>query len=566
MDESRLKSQIIPGSRQKQAEVGRYYRRTLLNAIGLDEREFKKPLVAVVNGWNEISPGNFHLRAVAEAVKQGVLEAGGHPAEFGALGLCDGLSVGSLADRYSLPYRDATALYLESMLEANMFDAAVFIPSCDKVVPAFLMAAAKVDIPSIFVTGGYMAPGCFQDKPVVMSDIVEAFGALESGQLSRPDFESMLNSACPGPGICPLMATGNTVATLAEALGLSLPYNTTTPAMSSALLKTGRAAGRQIIKLLEKDIRPSKILTQGAIENAMRVILAVGGSTNLLLHVGAVAFLAGHPVRLERWEELSQDTPLLTKIKPSVPDKTMVDLDRAGGIPAVMKSLAAKLDTGVMTVTGENLAQNLARVERIDPQQIRPLDNPLAPEGGLAVLKGNLAPEGAIVKQSAVPENMRVFEGPAQVFDSEEEAIEGLMEGRIQDGQVVIIRYEGPRGGPGMRQLQFFMNILCGMERQTKVALVTDGRFSGTNWGLFVGHLCPEAVDGGNIALTRDGDRIRIDLPQREVNLLVDQEELTRRKSQWTPPPPKASGGLLRLYAQTTTSASVNGATIFPEA
>jgi len=452
------------------------------------------------------------------------------------------------------------------MLEANMFDAVVFIPSCDKVVPAFLMAAAKVDIPSIFVTGGYMAPGCFQDKPVVMSDIVEAFGALESGQLSRPDFESMLNSACPGPGICPLMATGNTVATLAEALGLSLPYNTTTPAMSSALLKTGRAAGRQIIKLLEKDIRPSKILTQGAIENAMRVILAVGGSTNLLLHVGAVAFLAGHPVRLERWEELSQDTPLLTKIKPSVPDKTMVDLDRAGGIPAVMKSLAAKLDTGVMTVTGENLAQNLARVERIDPQQIRPLDNPLAPEGGLAVLKGNLAPEGAIVKQSAVPENMRVFEGPAQVFDSEEEAIEGLMEGRIQDGQVVIIRYEGPRGGPGMRQLQFFMNILCGMERQTKVALVTDGRFSGTNWGLFVGHLCPEAVDGGNIALTRDGDRIRIDLPQREVNLLVDQEELTRRKSQWTPPPPKASGGLLRLYAQTTTSASVNGATIFPEA
>lgn len=560
-----LKSQNIPGAGKKQAEVGRYYRRTLLNAIGLDDKEFKKPLVAVVNGWNEISPGNFHLRPVAEAVKQGILEAGGHPAEFGSLGLCDGLSVGSLADRYSLPYRDATALYVESMLEANLFDAAVFLPTCDKVVPAFLMAAVKVDIPSIFVTGGYMEPGWFRDKAAVMVDIVEGFGAVEGNQMSRSDFDRLINSACPGPGTCPLMATGNSVASMAEALGMSLPGNTTTPAMSSMLLKKARTSGRQIISLLENDLRPSRIITKGAIENTMRVILAVGGSTNMLLHLAAVAFLSGHPINLERWEELSNDTPLLIKIKPSVSEKTMIDFARAGGIPAVMKSLQRKLDTEVLTVTGLTLAENLSDVEWTDLEEIRPIDNPFAAEGGLVILRGNLAQEGAVVKQSAVPDDMRSFKGPASVFDSEEEAIEGLMEGRIADGQVVIIRYEGPKGGPGMRQLQFFMNILCGMGRQKKVALVTDGRFSGTNWGLFVGHLCPEAADGGNIALINNGDVIRIDITKREVNLLVGPEELARRKKAWEPPKPKAAGGLLRLYSLCSSSASVDGATMFPK-
>jgi len=564
MTKLQLKSQTIPGARKKQAEAGRYYRRTLLNAIGIDDREFSKPLVAVVNGWNEISPGNYHLRAVSEAVKQGILEAGGHPAEFGSLGLCDGLSVGSLADRYSLPYRDATALYIESMLEANLFDAAVFIPTCDKVVPAFLMAAVKVNIPSIFVTGGYMEPGCHEDKPVVMSDIVEAYGGMESGQIDRANFERLLNNACPSPGTCPLMATGNSVASMAEAIGMSIPGNTTTPAMSSMLLKTARSAGRQIIKLLEKDICPRKIVTLGAIENAMRVILAIGGSTNMLLHIGAIAYLAGNPIQLERWAELSQDTPLLSKIKPSVRDITLKEFARAGGIPAVMKSLKDKLDTGVLTVTGFTLEENLSHAEWGDKEIIRTMDNPFAPEGGLAVLKGNLAKEGAIVKQSAVPENMKLFKGQAIVFDSEEDAIEGLIEGRIKDGQVVVLRYEGPKGGPGMRQLQFFMNILCGMERQTKVALVTDGRFSGTNWGLFVGHACPEASEGGNIALIQEGDTIEIDLGKREVNLLVADDELEVRKRRWTPPKPKAVGGLLGLYALNSTSASKHGATIFP--
>jgi dihydroxy-acid dehydratase len=561
---SHLKSQTIPGAREKQAQVGRYYRRTLLNALGVDQSEFQKPLVAVVNGWSEISPGHFHLRAIADAVKHGIMEAGGHPAEFGAAGLCDGLSVGSLADRYSLPYRDSTALYIESMLEANLFDAAVFLPTCDKVVPAFLMAAAQVNIPSILVTGGYMEPGYFKGKPVVMSDIVEGFGAKEQGQISHSDFEFLLDHTCQGPGACPLMGTASTVCCVAEALGMTLPGNATTPATSSLLVKTARNAGRQVLRLLDRGIKPRDIMTQGAIENAMRVTLAIGGSTNLVLHLPAIAFLAGHLIELERWDTLSRQTPLVCKIKPSDPVRTMVDFAEAGGIPAVLKNLESILDTQVMTVTGRRLEENLTSVKFSASQVIRPMNQPFAGEGGLAVLKGNLSPDGAIVKQSAVPAEMMVFEGQAITFDSEEDAIEGLLEGKVRDGQMVVIRYEGPRGGPGMRQLQFFMNILCGMERQTKVGLITDGRFSGTNWGLAIGHMCPEAMEGGAIGLLRDGDLIRVDIPNRRVDALLPGEELTERARAWMAPEPKARGGLLGLYAATSTSAAVKGATIFP--
>lgn len=558
----KLKSQTIPGAREKQAEVGRYYRRTLLNAIGMDGAEFEKPLVAVVNGWSEISPGHFHLRSVAEAVKQGVIEAGGHPAEFGAAGLCDGLSVGSLADRYSLPYRDATALYIESMLEANLFDAAVFLPTCDKVVPSFLMVAAKVNIPSIFVTGGYMEPGCFNDEPVVMSDIVEGFGALEKGQIKRADFDYMLENTCLGPGACPLMATANTVCSIAEALGMSLPGNATIPAASSHLIRMAKNAGRQVLSLLKRGITPSTIMSRAAIENAIKVTLAIGGSTNLVLHIPAIASLLGHQLDLELWDKLSRKTPLICKIKPSDATKTMVDLAKAGGIPAVMKSLEKKLDAGVMTVTGHTLKDNLDAVKIKAGGVVRPLNNPFAKEGGLAVLKGNLAPEGAIVKQSAVPPEMFAFEGEVVVFDCEEDAIEGLMNNSIKDGQMVIIRYEGPKGGPGMRQLQFFMNILCGMKRETKVGLITDGRFSGTNWGLAIGHVCPEAIEGGVIGLLRNGDRIRIDINSRQIDVLLDKKELEKRRKDWKTPPPKAKGGLLGLYAATTSSAARNGATM----
>lgn len=560
----KLKSQIIPGAREKQARIGRYYRRTLLNAIGLDEAEFEKPLIAIVNGWNEISPGNYHLRLVADAVKQGVIQEGGHPAEFGAAGLCDGLSVGSLADRYSLPYRDATALYIESMLEANLFDAAVFLPSCDKVVPAFLMAAAKVNIPSIVVTGGYMEPGNFKGQPVVMSDIVEAYGALEKGRIDQNDFEFMLNHTCKGPGICPLMGTGNSVACLAEALGMSLPGNATIAAKSSALIKVARQAGRQALRLLKHNVRPSDIMTKGAIENAMKVTLAIGGSTNLLLHLGTIAFLAGHPIELEEWDRLSRETPFICRIKPSSSKETMVDFAFAGGVPAVMNNLQTKLDTSVMTVTGHPLEKVLSQVQKAPSHVIRTIDNPFSTEGGLAILKGNLAPEGAIVKQSAVPPDMMAFEGQAIVFDDEESAIEGLLDGRVQDGQMVVIRYEGPKGGPGMRQLQFFMNILCGMDRQTKIGLITDGRFSGTNWGLAIGHVCPEAFDGGPIALLQNGDPISVNIPNRRLDVLLTEQELNERSANWRSPKVKAKGGLLGLYATTTSSAAINGATIFP--
>ena len=560
MNPKNLKSQKIPGAREKQAQVGRYYRRTLLNALGVDDKEFKKPLVAIVNGWSEISPGHFHLKAIAEAAKQGVIEAGGHPAEFGAAGLCDGLSVGSLADRFSLPYRDATALYIESMLEANLFDAAIFLPTCDKVVPSFLMAAAKVNIPSILVTGGYSEPGNFNNKPVVMSDIVESFGALEQGKIAKADFEYMLENTCCGPGACPLMATANTVCSVAEGLGMTLPGNATLPATSSNLVKMAREAGRQVLKLLEKGLVPSKIMTRGAIENAIRLTLAIGGSTNLILHIPAIAHLLGYRIDLDRWDKLSSDTPLICKIKPSDPRKTMVDLSKAGGIQAVLKSLESKLNLNVMTVTGRTLASNLKSIHLKNDGVIRTVENPFTKQGGLAVLKGNLAAEGAIVKQSAVPKEMMKFEGPAIVFDSEEEAIEGLMKNKIKDGQMVVLRYEGPKGGPGMRQLQFFMNILCGMKRETKVGLITDGRFSGTNWGLAVGHICPEAMDGGVIALVRDGDIIRIDVSKREINLLLSEEEIKKRAEGWRKPKPKTKGGLLGLYAATTSSAAKNGA------
>jgi dihydroxy-acid dehydratase len=560
MDSRNLKSQKIPGAREKQAEVGRYYRRTLLNALGVDDKEFKKPLVAIVNGWSEISPGHFHLKAIADAAKQGVIEAGGHPAEFGAAGLCDGLSVGSLADRYSLPYRDATALYIESMLEANLFDAAIFLPTCDKVVPSFLLAAAKVNIPSILVTGGYMEPGEFNNKPVVMSDIVEGFGALEQGKIAKADFEYMLENTCCGPGACPLMATANTVCSVAEGLGMTLPGNATLPAISSNLVKMAREAGRQVLKLLEKGLTPSKIMTREAIENAIRLTLAIGGSTNLILHIPAIAHLLGYQIDLELWDKLSGDTPLVCKIKPSDPSKTMVDLAKAGGIQSVLKSLESKISLKVMTVTGKTLGENLKSIHLKKDGVIRPIDNPFSKQGGLAVLKGNLAPEGAIVKQSAVPKEMMKFEGPAIVFDSEEEAIEGLMKNKINDGQMVVLRYEGPKGGPGMRQLQFFMNILCGMKRETKVGFITDGRFSGTNWGLAIGHVCPEAMDGGAIALVEDGDRIRVDISKREINLLLSEEQLKRRAEGWKKPKAKAKGGLLGLYAATTSSAAENGA------
>jgi len=323
-----------------------------------------------------------------------------------------------------------------------------------------------------------------------------------------------------------------------------------------------REAGRQVLQLLDQGITPATIMTKEAIENAVKVTLAIGGSTNLVLHLPAIASLLGHPLDLEAWDQLSRETPLICKIKPSDPAKTMVDLAEEGGIPAVMKSLEKKLNAKVITVTGHSLQENLSSVQMKRSGVIRSIDDPFAKEGGLAVLKGNLAQEGAIVKQSAVPPEMRTFEGEAIIFDSEEDAIEGLMNNRVKDGQMVVIRYEGPKGGPGMRQLQFFMNILCGMKRETKVGLITDGRFSGTNWGLAVGHVCPEAMDGGVIALLREGDRIRVDIPGRQVNVLLSDRDLEARAKTWKPPAPKAKGGLLGLYAATTTSAARNGATM----
>lgn len=557
-----LKSHDIPGAGPRQAEIARYYRQTLLNAMGHIDEDYEKPLVAVVSGWSEISPGHYHLREVAQAVKLGVAEAGGTPAEFAASGLCDGLSVGSLADRYSLPYRDITAAFIETMAEANMFDAMVMLATCDKVVPAYLMAAARINIPTVIVTGGYMQPGESDGRGLLMTDTVEGYGQLSSGRITLAEFRRIVASACPGPGACPLMGTANSVCCLAEGLGMALPGNATVPAVSADLLRYAKRAGIQVMQLLERNIRPSDIMTEAAFRNAICMTLAIGGSTNLVLHIPAVAAQLGIRLDLDLWDELSSRTPVVCKIRPSDGSRTMVDLEKAGGIPAVLKTISPHLELDVMTVSGKTLGELLGNVEPNYGGALRPLQDPFSAEGGLAVLKGNLAERGAIVKQSAVPPSMMTFRGPARVFDSEEEAIEGLLGGKVLSGDVVVLRYEGPKGGPGMRQLQFFMQVLAGRGLESEVALVTDGRFSGTNRGLAVGHACPEAADGGVIALVEDGDPVSIDIPNRRLELLLSPREVEQRRAEWQAPPAKALSGLLRHYAETTRSSDL-GAYIY---
>jgi dihydroxy-acid dehydratase len=542
----------------KLSRLSDYYRRTLFNAMGISRKDYEKPLVAVVNSWGEINPGHFHLREIGEEVKKGIIEAGGTPVQFIASGLCDGMSQGSDVDRYSLPYRDITASFIESMAKVHMVDAMVMVANCDKVIPAYLMAAGRLDIPTIMVSGGYMLPGECNGRARVMTDIVEDFGKLEQGIISESQFEETIGTTCIYPGACGLMGTANTDSCVAEALGMSLPYNSTVSAVSSNLKNIARHAGVQILSLLEKGIKPSDIMTEQAFHNAIKLMLAIGGSTNLVIHIPAIAHELGIKLPITLWDKLSKEIPLLAAIKPNHPDYTMVELERAGGIQGVLKNLGSLLDLDVMTVTGKSLKDNLQMVKSSSNDVIRSIDNPHQEEGGLAVLKGNIATGGAIVKQSAVPENMKVFKGPAVVFDSEEEAIEGLLSDRVKPGNVVAIRYEGPKGGPGMRQMQFFMQVLKGMDLEDKVALITDGRFSGTNRGLAIGHVEPEAYTGGLLGLVEDGDEIIIDVPERKILLNVGEEILSQRRSNWVRVE-KTVSGLLALYRNNCSSIEGGG-------
>ena len=537
--------------------VERAPNRSLLYALGLTDEEIRKPLIGVVSSYNEIVPGHMNLDKIAEAVKAGVRAAGGTPILFPAIAVCDGIAMGHVGMKYSLVTRDLIADSTEAMAIAHQFDGLVMIPNCDKNVPGLLMAAARLNIPTIFVSGGPMLAGHLTDgRRTCLSHMFEAVGAYKAGTLDDDGVRNYEENACPSCGSCSGMYTANSMNCLTEALGMGLPGNGTIPAPYSARLRLAKHAGMQIMTLVEKNIRPRDIMTPAAFNNAETVDMALGCSTNTMLHLPAIAHEAGVTINLDHANEISAHTPNLCHLAPAG-DTFMEDLDRAGGVLAVMKELTKKglLDTSVMTCTGKTMAENLEGVVNRDERIIRPVDNPYSTSGGIAVLKGNLAKGGCVVKQSAVAPEMMVHEGPARVFDSEEDAIAAIYARKIVPGDVVVIRYEGPKGGPGMREMLNPTSAICGMGLGESVALLTDGRFSGATRGASIGHISPEAAAGGLIALVEEGDRIAIASPQCTIELKVDEETLAKRKAAWVCPEPKVKTGYLARYAKLVSSA-----------
>lgn len=537
--------------------VERAPNRSLLYALGLTDEEIRKPLIGVVSSYNEIVPGHMNLDKIAEAVKAGVRAAGGTPILFPAIAVCDGIAMGHVGMKYSLVTRDLIADSTEAMAIAHQFDGLVMIPNCDKNVPGLLMAAARLNIPTIFVSGGPMLAGHLTDgRRTCLSHMFEAVGAYKAGTLDDDGVRNYEENACPSCGSCSGMYTANSMNCLTEALGMGLPGNGTIPAPYSARLRLAKHAGMQIMTLVEKNIRPRDIMTPAAFNNAETVDMALGCSTNTMLHLPAIAHEAGVTINLDHANEISAHTPNLCHLAPAG-DTFMEDLDRAGGVLAVMKELTKKglLDTSVMTCTGKTMAENLEGVVNRDERIIRPVDNPYSTSGGIAVLKGNLAKDGCVVKQSAVAPEMMVHEGPARVFDSEEDAIAAIYARKIVPGDVVVIRYEGPKGGPGMREMLNPTSAICGMGLGESVALLTDGRFSGATRGASIGHISPEAAAGGLIALVEEGDRIAIDIPKCAIELKVDEETLAKRKAAWVCPEPKVKTGYLARYAKLVSSA-----------
>ncbi len=531
--------------------------RSLLYALGLTREELERPLIGVVCSYNEIVPGHMNLDKIAEAVKAGVRAAGGTPIEFPAIAVCDGIAMGHVGMKYSLVTRDLIADSTEAMAMAHQFDGLVMIPNCDKNVPGLLMAAARVNVPAIFVSGGPMLAGRLNDgRRTCLSHMFEAVGAYYAGKLDQDGVEEYENSACPTCGSCSGMYTANSMNCLTEAIGMALGGNGTIPAVYSARLRLAKHAGMKIMELVEKNIRPRDIMTAAAFHNAETVDMALGCSTNTMLHLPAIAHECGVELSFDMANEISGKTPNLCHLAPAG-DTYMEDLDRSGGVYAVMAELckANLLDTSCLTCTGKTVAENLEGVVNRDETLIRPIENPYSKTGGIAVLRGNLAPDGCVVKQSAVAPEMMVHEGPARVFNSEEEAIEAIYAGKILAGDVVVIRYEGPRGGPGMREMLNPTSAIAGMGLDKDVALITDGRFSGATRGASIGHVSPEAASGGPIGLVEEGDRIAIDIPAHTITLKVSDEELSRRKAAWVCPEPKIKTGYLARYARLVSSA-----------
>ena len=532
--------------------VDRAPNRSLFAALGLTPEELSRPLVGVVCSYNEIVPGHMNLDKIAEAVKAGVRMAGGTPIEFPAIAVCDGIAMGHIGMKYSLVTRDLICDSTECMATAHQFDALVMIPNCDKNVPGLLMAAARINVPTIFVSGGPMLAGHLKDgRRTCLSHMFEAVGAYHAGTLDEAGVEDYTENACPSCGSCSGMYTANSMNCLTEAIGMALRGNGTIPAPYSARLRLAKQAGMQVMELLRKNIRPRDIMTAEAFHNAEVIDMALGCSTNTMLHLPAIAHEAGVEINLDMVNECNAKTPNLCHLAPAG-DTFMEDLERAGGVYAVMKELTKKglLNTDLITCTGKTIAENLEGVENLDPEIIRPIENPYMATGGIAVLRGNLAPDGCVVKQSAVAPEMLHHQGPARVFDSEEAAIETIYAGKIQPGDVVVIRYEGPKGGPGMREMLNPTSAICGMGLGESVALITDGRFSGATRGAAIGHVCPEAAMGGNIALVEEGDLIAIDIPVHKVDLLVSDEELAARRAKWVCPEPKVKTGYLARYAK----------------
>jgi len=529
--------------------VKRAPHRALLKAVGVTDSDMDKPFIAVVNSYTSVVPGHIHLNRIAEVVKAGVRSAGGVPFEFNTIAVCDGIAMGHEGMRYSLPSREVIADSIEIMVQAHRFDGMVLVTNCDKVTPGMLMAAARLNVPSIVVTGGPMLAGTMDGKKVSFASISEAVGEVVAGKMSEEELKRLEDAACPGCGSCSGMFTANTMACITEALGLSLPGCATALAVSALKQRIARQSGERILELLQEDLKPSDIMTAKAFENAIAVDMALGGSTNAVLHLSAIAGEAGISLPLSLFDDVSGRVPHLCNMIPSGP-YALEDLDAAGGIPALMKELSPLLHLDAVTVTGKTVEKNIEGARVLDAEVIRQLANPVHEGGGLAVLRGNLAPNGAVVKTAAVSPKMLVHKGPARVFDSEEEAMEAILSRKIERGDVVVIRYEGPKGGPGMREMLSPTATISGMGLSESVALVTDGRFSGATRGPCIGHVSPEAAEGGPTAALRNGDLIEINIPKRTLRVDLTDDEIKNRLRSWKPKPPKVKRGYLVRYSQ----------------
>jgi dihydroxy-acid dehydratase len=530
--------------------------RALLRSRGLTDEDFDLPFIGIANAWNEAVPGHFHLREIAENVKVGIHLAGGVSFEFGTIGICDGIAMGHSGMKYSLPSREVIADSIELMMQAHCFDGLVCISSCDKIVPGMLMAALRLDLPAIFVTGGPMLPGKFKEEELTLLSVFEGVGRVLSGEMSEAELKLIEERACPSCGSCQGLYTANTMQILTEVLGLSLPYCATTLAISARKREIARESGRRIVELVKENITPSRILNIKSFENAITVDMLIGGSTNTILHLPAIANEMNIDLSLDLFDSISRRTPNICKLNPAGPH-TIKDLDEAGGVPAILKR-ARELLSNEKTVSGKKIYEIADEAEIYDEEIIRPLNKPYSATGGISILYGNLAEKGAVVKTAAVDQKMLKFQGRASVFDSEEAAIKAIMNGKIQKGSVIVIRYVGLKGAPGMPEMLTPTSAIAGMGLSDSVALITDGRFSGGTRGPCVGHISPEAMDGGLIALVEDGDIISIDIPQRKIELKLSLAEIAERRKKWKPPV-RALKGYLARYVRVVSSASEGG-------